>query len=126
VLPPPETDHVDPPPHPLVGGVFAELPGGVDEPVHVVVDVEVGECFGGDAAFTEAEVLSAFGGVFRDVAGSMLRGQLACWTAIDGLSIELVPKRSTSPDPSGISTVSRTCAAAWRIASVRSVASMLI
>jgi hypothetical protein len=70
--------------------VFAELPGGVHQPVHVVGDIELEQRFGGDAAFAEAEVFGAFGGVFGDVAGGVFGGQLAGRAAVDGLGVELL------------------------------------
>jgi hypothetical protein len=117
---------VDPPPQPFIRPVLSELPSGVDKLVDVVVDVEVRECFGGDAPVVEAEVLSTFGGVLGDVPGGVFgcqfayRGAFMLWVSICS------PKRSTSLGLSGISTVSRTCVAAWRIAPASPAASTLI
>jgi hypothetical protein len=56
----------------------------------------------------------------------MVKDQLAGRAAVDGLDVELVTEAQHQVGCVGVLTVSRTCAAAWWMASASLVASMLI
>jgi hypothetical protein len=81
--------------------VFTKSPPGEDKPVDVVVDVKERQCFRGDAPVTEAEVLSALGGVLGDVSGGVFGSQLAYWAAVDALGVDLLAEAQYQPGPVG-------------------------
>ena len=96
-----EAKHVHPPAQSFVRKVLTELPTGTNQPIHVCGHIEQRKHLRGNAPLTHPEVLSAFGGVLRDVARRMLRSQLTCRAAVDGLGVELGAKAQDQVGPVG-------------------------